>query len=989
MSANYARLEGNRKSCYSFVVLLLISSISGIMMSPVSEASSSGDLGILDSEMPTADSFIAAYDSIQFTALIENNFNSPSPSNRILNWYVCEGVKPTNVCVTNYVDTGDINVGIILPGEIMMFTSSDYFNPQGFSGLMTVVYQFDQMDLNPSDDIYSFTVNSTLEFVDLKLDYDVNILQSLEDLSTYNNEYVLNSNTTYNISIDGFSNICGSCQINATFGWQLFGFKDYNLINESYVNYTTFPSSGFYKSFSKILPSFSHNDTGLFILRYGVFNSEGNPNSDMFSNNNINEIMININDDIDLRVVSFYPSHNPSSLTYYYGENMVTSQISSHGNKTVNDVTILLEIINSDGITIGQDTCESGTIKPDEFIYCQFDITASGPDVTISISIPTLINEGVDLIPSNNVIEEITDVIIPALSGYIVNNNPKEWYTTDDTISLSGFANIFAPGPINYSWWYSGIVNIGYDSELSLNASDIGLGEHLLRLTVRDIFGNTENIFYSVNVYYFVEYDNSPYFHSTSATIETSVIETETMLPLIGQTYGVGNGKSPLMLISFDLNGATSQQNSFTGTNWMDIEFNPTEILPSTIPFNSVELRKLSSLNDTEWSLFDSTQIDINEVDENITLRIYEPTTVLIIGQMNTPDVDATNFTTSLAPGGKFSLSWTSTGEIDNDYIGGWSVYKLVVSPSGGTVFPSSNQPYNQLVWDDLTANSYVNSFSIETNQWNDPTEMAEDECVSYAIAPMDRQGIIYFEKANVTTDENGDGTFVCGDNNPPNSQVINLNHNWEFTNSSDCFKIENDWSLCYKVELTWEWPEHESDGNVSWNLYRIDQEPNALDISFISPVLSYADVTPGESANYSEYGWEDNGIRPERTYYYILTPVDWVGNERSIILKGSQNVEKVEINDDWWAYYQHLIPEPPAPEDPPLNSEWLGNFSESLEHDEFKIAGLVVLVTVCLSFIMLPLLIKKRKRLKRIVDARNRQKMAEYMADDFDDFFD
>ena len=85
MSANYARLEGNRKSCYSFVVLLLISSISGIMMSPVSEASSSGDLGILDSEMPTADSFIAAYDSIQFTALIENNFNSPSPSNRILN----------------------------------------------------------------------------------------------------------------------------------------------------------------------------------------------------------------------------------------------------------------------------------------------------------------------------------------------------------------------------------------------------------------------------------------------------------------------------------------------------------------------------------------------------------------------------------------------------------------------------------------------------------------------------------------------------------------------------------------------------------------------------------------------------------------------------------------------------------------------------------------------------------------------------------------
>ncbi len=958
-------------------------------MSPSSKASSSGDLGIIDSEMPTTDSFIAAYDSIQFTALIENNFNSPSPSNRILNWYVCEGVKPTNVCVTNYVDNGVINVGIILPGEIMSFTSNDYFNPQGFSGLMTVVYQFDQMDFNPSDDIYSFTVNSTLEFVDLKLDYSTDILQSLDDLATYNNEYVLNSNTTYDISIDGFSNICGSCQLNATFGWQLLNFSDYKLLNYSYFNFTSFPSSGFYKSFSKILPSFSHNDTGTFILRYGIFNSEGNPNSDMFSDNNINEIVININDEIDLRVVSFYPTHNPSSATYYYGENMVTSQISSFGNKTVNDVSILLEIINSDGITIGDDTCQSGIIKPNEFIYCQFDITASGPDVTIVISIPTIIDEGVDLQPSNNLIEENTDVIIPALSGYIVNNNPKEWYTTDDTISLTGFANIYAPGPINYSWWYSGIVNIGYDKNLTLNASEIGLGEHLLRLSVRDIFGNTENIYYSVNVYYYVEYDNSPYFHSNSATIETSIIESETKLPLVGETYGVGNGKSPLMLISFDLKGITSQQNSFTGTNWMDIEFNPTEILPTTIPFESVEVRKLSSLNDTEWTLFNSSQIEINELEENITLRIYEPTTVLIIGQMNTPNVDATNFTTSLAPGGKFSLSWNSSGEIDNDYIGGWSVYKLVVPPSGGTVFPSSNQPYNQLVWDDLTSNSYLTSLSIETNQWNDPNEMSPEECVSYAIAPMDRQGTIYFEKANVTKDENGDGTYICGDSNPPNSQVVDLNHNWEFTNSTDCFKIENDWSLCYKVELSWEWPEHESDGNVSWNLYRIDQEPNNLDISFISPVSSYADVTPGETANYTEYGWEDNGVRPERTYYYILTPVDWVGNEKSIIVYPSENIERVEIDDDWWSYYQHLIPVPPEPEDPPLNNEWLGNVSDSLELEEFQIAGVVLLVTICLSFIMLPLIIKKRKRLKRVVDARNRQKMTDFMADEFDDFFD
>ena len=80
----------------------------------------------------------------------------------------------------------------------------------------------------------------------------------------------------------------------------------------------------------------------------------------MYSNNNINEITLFINDDIDLRIVSFYPSHNPSSSYYYYGENMVTSQISSYGNKTVDDVTVLLVLINSDGVTIGDDTCQSG-----------------------------------------------------------------------------------------------------------------------------------------------------------------------------------------------------------------------------------------------------------------------------------------------------------------------------------------------------------------------------------------------------------------------------------------------------------------------------------------------------------------------------------------------------------------------------------------------------------------------------------------------------
>ena len=421
----------------------------------------------------------------------------------------------------------------------------------------------------------------------------------------------------------------------------------------------------------------------------------------------------------------------------------------------------------------------------------------------------------------------------------------------------------------------------------------------------------------------------------------------------------------------------------------MDIELNTSYLLLDSIPFESLEVRVLDNFDDTTWELFEDSTPVFDSEEENITFTIFRTITILLIGSVNTPNVEANNFTTSLAEGGTFRLNWTPTGDINNDYIGGWNIYQLSLPETGGTVFPSSNQNFNQLVWDDLTTDSFKIFLPITESYWNDPLKLEDGFCTSYAIVPVDRQGIAYFERANVTTDENGNGTYMCGDNTPPTSNAIQFNHAWEFTNSSECFKIENDWSMCYSLELTWTWPEHEIDGNVSWNLYRIEQNPNGIDISLATPILTNIEAFPMQQGNFTQYGWEDDGIRPQRTYYYILTPIDWVGNEKVTIQFPSANVERVYIEDDWWSYYQHLIPLPPEPEEPPLGNEWLGNFSESLEQDEFKYAGIVVLLTLCMAFIMLPLIIKKRKRLNRIINARNRQKMADSMADEFDDFFD
>lgn len=958
-------------------------------MSPSSEAAAGGDLGINTSAYPLEDSWIAAYDSILFQVEIENFHASPSSSGRVLDWYVCEGVTSYNTCISSSVEDGGITIPSILPGVSQTFEASTYFNPNGYDGKMTIVYKFQQFDLDSSNDIYTFIVNSTTSFTDIKIKEEGNILDDTENLAIYDGKSIINSNTSYSFEFQGYSHLCGSCEVNATIGWELWSFDSNEKISESKTNYSSFSQYGYYKPFTINLPDFLHNDTGDYILHYGMFNSVGSPNNDMIIDNNIRQEFITINDELDLNLVQMSPSHNPSSPEYYFGENMVTAQISNEGNISVHNLTVTMEVMNAINELQTQDGCMIEVIHPGNTYTCYFDVLTSGEYLSMIVSIPTITENGNDSVIENNQILENTDIIIPSLSGYIINNNQKLWYTNIDQISLTGNANLFAPGPINYSWWYAGIINLGYGQNLTIDASSLGLGEHIIRLTVRDVFGNTENIFEVVNIYYFAEVDNSPEFIASGVTTEESSIITQSMLPIIGESYGVGNGKSPLLIMSFDLIRESDDSSLFTGSNWMDIEINVSYLLLDSIPFNSLEIRTLDNFEDTTWGLFEESEPTFDSVEENISMTIYNSITILIIGQINTPEVYADNFTTSLAEGGKFSLDWTPTGDINNDYIGGWNIYQISVPETGGTVFPSSNQIFNQLVWDDLTTNTFKIYLPIEENNWVDPLQLDDGFCSSYAIVPVDRQGTAYFERANVTIDENGDGTYLCGDNEPPSTTAIQFQHTWEFTNSSDCFKIENDWSMCYSLELSWTWPEHEIDGNLTWNLYRIEQNPNGIDISLIEPILADVVGIPMESANFTQYGWEDDGIRPKRVYYYILTPVDWVGNEKKIIQYPSDNVERVYIEDDWWSYYQHLIPVEEEPEEPPLGSEWLGNFSESLEQDEFKYAGIVVLATICLSFIMLPLIIKKRKRLNRVINARNRQKMADSMADEFDDFFD
>jgi hypothetical protein len=161
------------------------------------------------------------------------------------------------------------------------------------------------------------------------------------------------------------------------------------------------------------------------------------------------------------------------------------------------------------------------------------------------------------------------------------------------------------------------------------------------------------------------------------------------------------------------------------------------------------------------------------------------------------------------------------------------------------------------------------------------------------------------------------------------------------------------------------------------------------VNLKYIDPIATNLKGVPGEQGSFNQSGIETDGIRAYRTYYYILAPVDSVGNEQQIASYPSPSIERVNIEDDWWAYNEHLIPEPEPEPEPPLGIPWLKTLNEYMLEEEFQYAGGALLATLLLNFILLPLIIKKRKRLKRVVAARKRNSSSKRYEEEFDEFFE
>ena len=211
---------------------------------------------------------------------------------------------------------------------------------------------------------------------------------------------------------------------------------------------------------------------------------------------------------------------------------------------------------------------------------------------------------------------------------------------------------------------------------------------------------------------------------------------------------------------------------------------------------------------------------------------------------------------------------------------------------------------------------------------------------------PADREGNPDFLHIEISRDETDQSTAICGDALAPDKSVSSIKYTTTFTNDTECYKIQNDWAMCYDLNMTWVWPDQETTGNVTWDLYRTDQNPEGIDLRFLTPVEVGLTGASGDTGYYNVSGIQDENIRPWRTSYYVLAPVDSVGNQLMQVDYPVNSI-RVVIADQWWEYNQHLVPIPPPEPEPPLGVEWLGTLTDYMEVDEFKTTGAVALITL------------------------------------------
>ena len=989
--ADAGERTGKSRSAIAISMLIILSGLVGISTLPTATALVVGDLGITDDISPVPDRFYTSYSSIELAVQLTNLDNQAS-AERILEWYACEGVKIVSQCISDSDKNGQNTITSLAAGEIRdhVFTGGGLVE-WGANSTYTILYRFSEGDSQGGNDIMIYQFNLTTQFVDFEIS-DENPIDQIPNLAEYGNDRILNSNTDYNLTINFDFNSCGTCSVDATIGWELYSANGLSLISQANHTITMDSTVGVKMELSDQIPTFTHSLEGRYVLKYGLINSSGS--SDMVPSNNIAEQNIVIDDTIDLVVDSMYPKNNPTSNNFYYGTQSLQATFSNAGNVSIYQPDVIFEIKWLNGTLAESQSCDIPVMHPGDTNSCIFDVNTYG-DVDVVMRIQEIFDSGTDAKSSDNRIFQGTTVITGEILPQIVQSNSNGQYFSGGSITLQAITSNLAAKPVSFEWKYSALARLGTGQTITVNGSLFPhKGDYTITLYATDALGDFESASTVISILNSTDISNQPYFNGTAITRTEAYAESYFDYPIINGKYGAGGNLSPLRLMSFEMtptqkiNGIWVDTTDDLGLEFIEMEINLSKILPSNVPLESVKVRKLDAMNQTTWQEFSESDSFTLVNNDTMSIRLSEPANLLFVGVLPPPNVNPGELNITLLPAGQLHLSWEPNGDLDNPYFGQWNLYRITGSTAAGSYFPAIDSSTSSFTWSGLLENTKIASLDPTTSSWTDPSPLQDGICASYAIIPVDRTGVIDITTGAVSLDEEGNPGLTCGDSVVPQSQVTDLKAIITFDNSTSCHMKYSDWYSCYEASLSWTFPENDPDGNISWNLYRLDVKPTLIDLRFIDPIVTGIENQPGVTATYIDNGSGYDGIRPYRTYYYVLAPIDVIGNEATLVNYPANNIVRVHIDDEHWDFNSWRIPEPEPEPEPPMGSPWLGGLYDQMNNQAFQAAGLTMLGVIVLNFIGIPLLMLKNKKLKMKIKGKKGLDNDGDLEDELSEFF-
>ncbi|MEC7261686.1 MAG: hypothetical protein VXV71_04580, partial [Candidatus Thermoplasmatota archaeon] len=657
-----------KKTSLGLVSLMLLSLLSALVMVPTATAIEQVDLAILTGQSPVENRNYAAFDPITFSAEVENQALGPQTSTRTMDWFICSGMKTATQCVSNDIASGQININGLLNGDSGNFSDATQWYPNGVTGAFTVVFKFTFADVDTSDDVLSYNINLTAEYSDVSVDQDQDPRETLSGLHTSHGEFVLNTEQDYVMSISGTANTCGECGLIAYMGWNLREL-DGTLVATANQSVTTLPAGGYEQPYTIALPALNYSVPGRYIFEFGLIDSASAFNGDLNDYNDIAEIEIVLDNTLDLRIASMYPSHNPSSPNYYYGEDMLSVDVENIGNFTVEDFSITFEMFDAVGESEYLQTCEIDKLGPSESSTCMFNLTKVGEGKELRIYMPTTFDGRPDTGPSDNTLIEFTSILAGDILPIITMNSISGTYTTADAIELTAVTNSVAAEPLNYTWVLDTVITIGYGKSISVNASSFPLKDYDIGLYVEDALGFNAEAHATISIIDEVLINEQPLMSGSAVSLDKAQFVYDVLLPIEGFNYNIAGGKEPLMIMDFKVMQLENELQP-AQLQSLELDVNLSALLPDSIPHDSVEFLELSSLDSTFWDYLESPDFFAYDGLENISLNLQSNTIVLVIGALPEPNVSLSNLTHNKLVGGTIELTWMPQGDILNPYLG-------------------------------------------------------------------------------------------------------------------------------------------------------------------------------------------------------------------------------------------------------------------------------------------------------------------------------